>query len=114
LIWYFPLFSIPDYAPAYNNWGYLLFEFHKYKEGVELIKKAIRLDPKEASFYISLAEGFLKIGKNKEAIVRLKQAVRLAPKNPEAYRHWAEALVKLKKYNKAFEKYQKAKELESH
>lgn len=56
-----------------NNYGELLIEKKRYKAGVDSIKKAIRIRPREPEPYVSIAKGFVLMGTPDSALSYLKK-----------------------------------------
>ncbi|AKP53321.1 alpha/beta hydrolase [Cyclobacterium amurskyense] len=62
----------------------LIFNSKTSNQGVNVFNLAIRLYPKSANLYDSLAEGFLYLGNHKKAIVNFKKSLDLNPHNQNA------------------------------
>ena len=77
----------PNYAVAYNNLGYLLWDKkNQPEEGEQLLRKAIELDPNIAAAYNNL--GYLlydKLNRPEEGIKILKKAINLNSSYTSSY-----------------------------
>ncbi len=62
-----------------------LIQFGQNNEAIKLLKLAVKLNPKEHSIWITLAEAQIRSNKNKEAIFSLNQAIELQPKKESIY-----------------------------
>jgi tetratricopeptide (TPR) repeat protein len=71
-------------ATAYNNKAYDFYKEGKnLEEGLELVEKAILLDPKEGVFLSTKAELLYKMGRYQEAYEYIKRGIALKPNHPE-------------------------------
>ena len=69
-----------DFADAYNYLGYMFAEEGKnLDEAVELIQKAVALDPENGAYIDSLGWAYFKQGRVDEALAELERAVVLEP-----------------------------------
>ncbi|MHA1939703.1 MAG: tetratricopeptide repeat protein, partial [Candidatus Thorarchaeota archaeon] len=70
----------PNVSLPNAHWGWALFRFGRYEEGIQSLEKAIRLDPKGPGFYfIWLGQAYCFAGRYDEAIAAAKKAIELAP-----------------------------------
>lgn len=69
----------PNYAPAYNNLGYLQYSMGNYTEAEQAFKNYISLMPDEANPYDSYAEFLLKQGRYDESIDQYQKAIDVDP-----------------------------------
>jgi predicted alpha/beta superfamily hydrolase/TolA-binding protein len=68
----------------FNGLGYRLMGAKNMKAALEIFKLNVKLYPKSANVYDSLAEAFMKIGDNKNAVKNYKKSLELNPKNNNA------------------------------
>jgi len=71
--------------PALHILGLIKASQGKYKEAAELLSKAARINPNEASIQYNLAKALADSGANKESIPHHKKATELAPGNLDAW-----------------------------
>ena len=57
----------------------------KHKEACEVLSKAVKIDPNDASTQYNLAKTLMDLGRSREALPHHKKAVELAPNNPQAW-----------------------------
>lgn len=74
----------PNEIPAYNNLGVLLFRRGKRQEGIQLLNKAISLDPGNPDPYFNLAFLYQEIGRGDLAVPLYEQVLRLHPNDQDA------------------------------
>ena len=94
---------------ALNNLGYFLVERgEKLPEALDLIQRALAIDPTNPSYLDSLGWTFLKLGKIDEAIAKLEQAARLDSTSATIHEHLGDAYKKKGKIGQARNAWQKA------
>ena len=86
----------------------------KFKEAIELLTKAVRINPNEASIQYNLAKAMVDFGATQESIPHHKKAVELAPNNPEAWINYGKTLAQLKLHTEALIAFDKAIAINSH
>jgi pentatricopeptide repeat protein len=77
-------------------------------EAVELIQKALELDPENGYFIDSLGWAYYQQGKYAEALRELQRAAERAKDDPEIFDHLADAYVKNGKVEEAIAAWEKA------
>ena len=78
----------PDFADAYNYLGYMLVESDgNLDEAIDLIKRALKIDPENGAYIDSLGWAYFKKGMVVEALRELERAVELEPDEPEIKEH---------------------------
>ena len=99
--------------PTYLNYlGYLLIVRDiDVKEGIRLVKEALKVSPKNPSYLDSLAWGYFKEGRIKEALEIQKKVYEKEPDNAVIAYHLGEIYWKLGMKKKAIELFRKAKKL---
>jgi CubicO group peptidase (beta-lactamase class C family) len=80
-----PKFRLPELDV--NAWGYVLLEQEQTKEAIEIFKLNVRLYPKSANTYDSLAEAYEAGGDRALAIKNYRRSLELDPKNTHAVEH---------------------------
>lgn len=80
----------PQFQPLENDlnqWGGQLMTEGDLKEAIEIFKLNVRLYPKSANVYDSLAEAYEIVGKRDLAVTNYKRSLELDPQNTNAVRH---------------------------
>lgn len=93
----------PNNYMAYTNKSRLLFLMHKFKEGLILAQKAVKIVPEEPTAFIILAWIEMNIGKLKKALKHLDKATELDKNNPDGYKLKTSLYYMLKDYEKALQ-----------
>jgi tetratricopeptide (TPR) repeat protein len=83
----------PKSSTALNNLGVILNELGKYDDAVEILNKAIAVDPKNCIAHYTLSQSLIKKEQYPQAIIEARKAVEL--KNDEVGGHKALALASL-------------------
>jgi len=82
----------PNNATALNALGYTLADrTTRYDEALELIEKALQLEPNNAAIIDSMGWVQFRLGNYEEAILRLREALKALP-DPEVASHLGEVL----------------------
>ncbi|MEW6202585.1 MAG: tetratricopeptide repeat protein [bacterium] len=103
-----------DYPDPYSNKGTCLLFLGKYKEAVELQRKAVKLAPDRPELLDQLAATYFRRHTRKsllDAIAAWSTAVILEPKNPRYHHNLGTVFVALKNYSAAIASYNRAIEL---
>ena len=75
----------PNYADGYCHIARILHYVGKNEEAIELIKKALRLNPYPPTYYYyQLGYCYLITKQYEQAVIQLKKAIELEPKNQQA------------------------------
>ena len=82
----------PNDAAAAHYLGALCLQVGRAREAVELISKAILVDPANPDFYSHLGAAYGALGENEAAITSLRRAVALAPGSAHAHYNLGTAL----------------------
>jgi predicted Zn-dependent protease len=99
----------PNDPTALNNLGYFLVERNeKLPEAIELIKKAVRLEPTNASFLDSLGWAYFKTGQLEEAEKYLYDAARRSTSSSTIWEHLGDVYHKQNKLDQAKTAWEKA------
>jgi Flp pilus assembly protein TadD len=70
----------PDYVAAYLNWGGALYNKGQYEEAIKLYRKAIAINPINASLHYSLSVALERVGRKQEAEAEMTLAGKIEPK----------------------------------
>lgn len=104
----------PGNPIAMNNLGYFLLERDlRLEEALELIKKAVDIDPTNPSYLDSLGWAFFKLGKYDEAEKNLKEAARTDPMSSTILEHLGDLYLKQGKAELAKVNFEKSLNLAS-
>ena len=79
-----------------------------YREAVDFLGRAARINPKDAHIQYNLAKALSDYGLDKESIPHHKKAVELAPSNPEAWLNYGKSASNMYNYEGALDCYDKA------
>lgn len=105
--------QMPDNPIALNNLGYFLLERDlKFQEALEMIQKAVNVDPTNPSYLDSLGWAYFKLGKYSEAEKHLKEALRY-DSSATIFEHLGDVYQKQNKLADAKTHWQKALNLAS-
>jgi tetratricopeptide (TPR) repeat protein len=92
----------PDHAGALNYLGYMLAERgERLNESVDLIQRALKLDPDNGSYLDSLGWAYFKAGKFDQAAEHLKKAADQLVTNSVVQDHYGDVLARLGRYDQA-------------
>jgi Tfp pilus assembly protein PilF len=99
----------PGNPIALNNLGYFLLERNeRVDEALDMIKRAIKIDPTNPSYVDSLGWGYFKQGNFDEAERQLRTAARLDPGSATIQEHLADVYEKQGKSDLAKSVWQRA------
>jgi tetratricopeptide (TPR) repeat protein len=87
--------------PALHILGLIKASQTNYKEAADLLGRAARISPNDASIQYNLAKALTDSGNNKDALVHHKKAVSLAPNNPEAWLNYGKTASNLARHEEA-------------
>lgn len=94
----------PDFAPSLAGLGNAMLELDRHEEAVELLERALSLDPDlpEAPALLRvLGQALLEIGRPQEAEQRFRRAVESLPPDPQALDHLALLAFQAGRYEEA-------------
>jgi tetratricopeptide (TPR) repeat protein len=99
----------PDNAPALNYIGYMLAERgERLNESVDLLKKALELEPGNGSYLDSLGWAYYKSDKLPLALDNLQRAADQLKANSVIQDHYGDVLFKLSRFDEAIAAWQRA------
>jgi len=103
----------PDFHPALNYLGYMwIEEGENLDEAIEMVGRAVELDPDNGAYVDSLGWGLFQLGRYEEARGTLERAARLA-QDPTIYEHLGDVYAALGDADGARRAYQRAMALEA-
>jgi Flp pilus assembly protein TadD len=101
----------PEHAPALNYLGYMLAERgEKLDESVDLVKRALRIDPENGSYLDSLGWAYYKAGRFDLALDNLQRAADQLSRNSVVQDHYGDVLFKLSRWDDAIAAWTRALE----
>ena len=104
--------QFPQSGSGYNNLGYRYVERNiNNTEAIQLIVRAIELEPKNGLYYDSLAMAYLRQDKPDMAASAFEKAVEYCKDSIEVYQHYADFLKSRGRDKEAEEYYKKIEEL---
>jgi tetratricopeptide (TPR) repeat protein len=99
----------PGHAAALNYLGYMLADRGvRLSESVELIKRALELEPENGSYLDSLGWAYYKDGKYDLALEPLRRAADQLTNNSVVQDHYGDLLLRLGKYQDAIDRWNQA------
>ena len=99
----------PDNAPAMNYIGYMLAERgERLTESVDLLKKALAIEPDNGSYLDSLGWAYYKSDKLPLALDNLQRAADQLKSNSVIQDHYGDVLYRLSRFDEAIAAWQKA------
>ncbi len=98
-------------ALVLTNLGTVWQQRGNHKKAVEILGKAVRLEPRTAPPRVLLGSSLLALGKIPEATTQLEAAVRIAPKDPLAHLQLAKAYARAKNPLKSLDEFRAARAL---
>ncbi len=108
----------PDHAASaemlgkcYFKKGYTALSTQQFPLAVELFRKTLELNPKDAYAHFNMAEALLFLKKYPEAEKALQSAITLNPQSMEAHVRLGLVYEKQKKWTQALQAYKKAKQI---
>lgn len=103
----------PDSAPALNYLGYMWAdEGENLDEAIQLVERALELDPDNGAYIDSLGWAYFKVGNYDEARVLLERAVELVGEDPVVLEHLGDLYSAVGERRQAVEFYRRALDLD--
>jgi tetratricopeptide (TPR) repeat protein len=103
--------SRPGIADAHNILGVSLAAQGKVDEGIEALKRAVKMNGQAASYYANLGEVLRQAGKLDEAAEALQQSIKLDANNAQAFNNLGIIHYERKQFAEAVKSYRRALEL---
>jgi predicted Zn-dependent protease len=101
----------PEHAGALNYLGYILAERgEKLDESVDLVKRALKIEPENGSYLDSLGWAYYKAGKNDLALEYLQRAADQLTRNSVVQDHYGDVLLRLSRFEDAIAAWTRALE----
>ncbi len=97
----------PNHPEALHLLGIISLQNHDPATGIDLIRRAIALNPASAEYRTNLGIGLESLGTIKDAIDSYRQAIRLNPNFPLAHFRLGNALFAIGKFPEAIDSYQR-------
>lgn len=91
----------PEFAPPYNNLGFLLQQEHQYERAVANYQTAIKLDAKFPHPYYNWGRVLVLQGQPEQAMQKFKAATMADPSFWPAYQDWSDVLERSGKHDDA-------------
>ena len=102
------------HANAYNYLGYLFADKGiNLDEAVELVKKALEIEPENGFFLDSLGWAYFKKGEIKLAREKILEAIKFSPNDPTIREHMGDIYIKLNQKEMAISEWKKSLEIDS-
>jgi tetratricopeptide (TPR) repeat protein len=102
----------PDNQVALNNLGYYLAERNeRLEEALQLIQRAVNIDPTSGSYLDSLGWVYFQMGRLSEAQQYLEQALNFEPLDPTIHEHMGDLYRRQGRLDQARRSFERAREL---
>ncbi len=103
----------PGFVEAWINLGILFFLQERYRESLDALKEALRLQPDQAAAHFYAGNNYYQLRDYPKALRHYQEVLRIAPDfpDPDFYFQFGNTLKMLKKYDQALPHYQKAIQL---
>jgi predicted O-linked N-acetylglucosamine transferase (SPINDLY family) len=98
----------PAHFDALHLLGVIALQSGNAQRGIDLIKKAIAINPRVAAAHSNLGRAFKELKRPSDAVASHNKAIALDPKYAEAYNSRGNALVDLKRFKEAVSNYDRA------
>ena len=98
------LHADPNNDHALSLMGRARFDQQRYKEGMDLIQRAISQEPTESYYYYLLAFGYYNLENNPHAQLNIRKAIELHPYQPDYFGLWAILLLEKNQFSEALER----------
>jgi tetratricopeptide (TPR) repeat protein len=98
----------PNHSGVLHELGVIALRTQRTEQGIDLIARAIALDPKAAVAHCNLAAGLVDLKRHEEALAYCDQAIALRPDFPGAHYNRGNALIGLGRFEQAVASYDRA------
>lgn len=102
---------LPNHPQVLTNLGTIEIQFGFIQQGIDLLKKSLKIDPWQSHAIANLGNALLEIDQHEEAIEFFDRAISIRPKDAENFYNKARALRGLVNFEDAILCYSKAIEL---
>lgn len=103
----------PDHADALHLSGVVAFQRGRMDDAVDLIKKAVEIDGRQAAYHANLGRVLQASGRSEDAVQSYEQAIDLEPETAVLHSDRAAALISLERFDDARTDCQHALELDA-
>jgi tetratricopeptide (TPR) repeat protein len=104
---------LPNHPEVLTNLGTIEIQLGYIQEGINLLKRSLKVDPFQSHAIANLGNGLLEIDQHEDAIAFFDKAILSNPKNAENYYNKGRALRGINNLDEAILSYDKALELNS-
>ena len=98
----------PNSADALHLMGLIAAKKGNREFGIELIKRAISINPKEAGYYVNLGIALQALGRSNDAVAAYYKAIKLQPSCVEAFNNLGAAMLCQDRFDEAAVVYREA------
>jgi tetratricopeptide (TPR) repeat protein len=102
-----------DSAAALVNQGQDLIRTRQFNDAIEVLRKAIELQPNLATAHVQLGIALMGINQRDQAMIEIKKAIELDPNDPRAYVAQGNIDSSMRRYDEAIAAYKQAVNLDS-
>ncbi len=100
--------TLPNHPQILTNLGTIDIQFGFIQQGIDLLKRSLKIDPWQSHAISNLGNGLLELNQHKEAIEFFDRAISISPKNADSYYNKGRALRELGNLEDAIICYSKA------
>jgi tetratricopeptide (TPR) repeat protein len=100
-------------APAFVSQGQDLIRTRQFNEAIEVLRKAIQLQPDLGVAHVQLAIALMGVGQRDEAMAETKKAIEIDPNDARAYVAQGNIESSMRRYDEAIAAYRQAVNLDS-
>jgi Tfp pilus assembly protein PilF len=97
----------PNYTDALHLLGSLAAQLDNNDAAIDLLQRAIRLNPNIAPYHGNLGAVFMKLKRHDEAVASLRRAIQINPNAPDVYYNLGATLTELNDFDGAFSAFNK-------
>jgi protein O-GlcNAc transferase len=98
----------PQHFDALHNLGILKAQGRRYEDALDLIRAALKINPRSAEANLNLGNALAESGQAEEALASYDKALAIKPRFAEALYGYGNALQKLKRHEEALASYDRA------
>ena len=97
----------PEMGNAYHNLGIVYLAEHKYCEAVQVLEKAVKLEPHEPGGWFVQGLAYYELYEPREAVAAFRTALRLSPADKNVQLYLGKAQIQMRDYEGAAETLEK-------